>query len=78
MNRPKRMLVENVAWAAEQSDADPDCFDNLLKGQSPKVLWLGCSDSRVARRVRHELESWRPVRSSQHRQSVSHPTTTTP
>lgn len=47
MNRPKRMLVENVAWAAEQSDADPDCFDNLLKGQSPKVLWLGCSDSRV-------------------------------
>lgn len=47
MNRPKRMLVENIAWATETADGDPEFFDRLSQGQSPKVLWIGCSDSRV-------------------------------
>jgi carbonic anhydrase len=41
------MLVENVAWARETSDSDPQFFSGLMQGQNPKVLWIGCSDSRV-------------------------------
>lgn len=41
------MLVENIAWAREIAHADPQFFPRLAQGQSPKVLWIGCSDSRV-------------------------------
>jgi carbonic anhydrase len=47
MNRPKRMLLENIAWARETAHADAQFFPRLAQGQSPKVLWIGCSDSRV-------------------------------
>jgi carbonic anhydrase len=47
MNRPKRMLVANVAWAHETATRDPEFFNQLARGQKPHVLWIGCSDSRV-------------------------------
>ena len=47
MNKPKRMLLENIAWARETAHADAQFFPRLAQGQSPKVLWIGCSDSRV-------------------------------
>ncbi|WP_244831288.1 MULTISPECIES: carbonic anhydrase [unclassified Caballeronia] len=47
MNRPKRMLLENIAWARETAQADTQFFPRLAEGQNPKVLWIGCSDSRV-------------------------------
>lgn len=47
MKRLKRLLVENIAWAGEKVDSDPAFFEKLAQGQSPKVLWIGCSDSRV-------------------------------
>ncbi|WGS50997.1 carbonic anhydrase [Paraburkholderia sp. D15] len=47
MNRPKRLLVANVAWAHETAVRNPEFFRNLARGQNPYVLWIGCSDSRV-------------------------------
>jgi carbonic anhydrase len=47
MNLPKRMLVQNVAWSSEMTHLEPGFFDRLKQGQSPRVLWIGCSDSRV-------------------------------
>jgi len=47
MSRPKRMLVENVAWSRETVARDPNFFTRLAEGQRPRVLWIGCADSRV-------------------------------
>ncbi|CAD6547816.1 Carbonic anhydrase 2 [Paraburkholderia kirstenboschensis] len=47
MNRPKRLLVANVAWAHETAERNPEFFRDLVRGQNPHVLWIGCSDSRV-------------------------------
>lgn len=44
---PKHMLMENMAWANESTRIDPTFFHDLASGQSPKALWIGCSDSRV-------------------------------
>jgi carbonic anhydrase len=47
MKRFERLLLENKAWAAEQLNKDPEFFKRLADLQSPEVLWIGCSDSRV-------------------------------
>ncbi|SIT40954.1 Carbonic anhydrase 2 [Paraburkholderia ribeironis] len=47
MNRPKRLLVANLAWAHETVARNPGFFRDLTRGQNPHVLWIGCSDSRV-------------------------------
>lgn len=41
------LLDKNREWAASMSAADPQFFERLLHQQSPKYLWIGCSDSRV-------------------------------
>ncbi len=41
------LLAQNRAWAAAQVARDPDYFARLTGGQHPRVLWIGCSDSRV-------------------------------
>jgi len=37
----------NSQWVAEKLGKDPEYFKNLSKGQSPEILYIGCSDSRV-------------------------------
>ena len=47
MRSLNRLLESNKAWAARIRQQDPDFFVNLSQQQSPKYLWIGCSDSRV-------------------------------
>ena len=47
METYKELLKGNKRWVAEKLNQDPDFFERLAKGQSPEVLWIGCSDSRV-------------------------------
>ncbi|MCL1633740.1 carbonate dehydratase [Luteimonas sp. SX5] len=41
------LLRNNREWAERVVREDPGFFDRLSKQQTPKYLWIGCSDSRV-------------------------------
>jgi len=41
------LFEQNKAWADNVKKIDPDFFANLADQQSPELLWIGCSDSRV-------------------------------
>ncbi len=41
------LLRNNRAWAARITAQDPAFFRTLSRQQSPRYLWIGCSDSRV-------------------------------
>jgi carbonic anhydrase len=47
MKSYEKLLLENKAWAAEQTGKDPEFFTRLSHLQTPEFLWIGCSDSRV-------------------------------
>ncbi len=42
-----RVFSNNEKWIAEKLKVDPEFFEKLAKGQSPDILYIGCSDSRV-------------------------------
>ncbi len=45
---PLRHLFDrNVAWAQQKTRDDPAFFVRMAEQQAPKLLWIGCSDSRV-------------------------------
>jgi carbonic anhydrase len=46
-NNADILLLQNKAWSAQVRAKDPTFFELLSKSQSPKFLWIGCSDSRV-------------------------------
>ncbi len=41
------LFVNNREWADRMSKERPGFFQKLAQQQSPKYLWIGCSDSRV-------------------------------
>lgn len=43
----KQVFENNREWIDKQLQADGQYFENLAKGQSPEILYIGCSDSRV-------------------------------
>jgi carbonic anhydrase len=43
----EQLLINNREWAKEEALKDPEFFHRLAQVQSPKFLWIGCSDSRV-------------------------------
>jgi carbonic anhydrase len=42
-----QLFERNREWAAEMTRRDPSFFSALASQQSPRYLWIGCSDSRV-------------------------------
>lgn len=42
-----KIIENNKKWVEENLALDPDFFKKLSHTQSPPLLWIGCSDSRV-------------------------------
>lgn len=48
MTHPLQTLIDaNQRWADQTERERPGYFSHLAQQQSPKYLWIGCSDSRV-------------------------------
>ena len=41
------LFTHNREWAAQMERERPGFFTSLVKQQSPRYMWIGCSDSRV-------------------------------
>lgn len=41
------LFAHNRAWSAQMERERPGFFTSLVKQQTPKFMWIGCSDSRV-------------------------------
>ncbi len=44
----EKIFTHNDKWIAKKLSADKKYFNKLSKGQNPEILYIGCSDSRVA------------------------------
>lgn len=47
MSLDKELFKRNKEWADSIKQEDPGFFTRLSEQQSPEILWIGCSDSRV-------------------------------
>ncbi len=41
------LFDRNVTWAQSKTRSDPHFFRRMAEQQSPRYLWIGCSDSRI-------------------------------
>ena len=44
----QQIFENNKNWVASKLQSNPNYFAKLSEGQSPKILYIGCSDSRVS------------------------------
>lgn len=44
----KQIFINNEKWIQGKIETEPEYFKELSKGQSPEILYIGCSDSRVS------------------------------
>lgn len=44
----QQIFKNNRHWVEEKLGTDKEYFKTLAEGQSPKILYIGCSDSRVS------------------------------
>ncbi len=44
----KKIFENNKTWIEGKLSKDPEYFEKLSAGQKPKILYIGCSDSRVS------------------------------
>jgi len=47
MTKLIQLIEKNRAWSAQMRAQDAQFFERLSQLQTPKYLWIGCSDSRV-------------------------------
>lgn len=43
-----QIFRRNLAWVAQQTQADPDIFKARDKTPDPRILWIGCSDNPIS------------------------------
>jgi carbonic anhydrase len=43
----EKCFEANRAWSARMRERDPRFFERLVGAQTPELLWIGCSDSRL-------------------------------
>jgi len=59
-----KIFENNSAWVNKKLALDQNYFEDLSKGQSPEILYIGCSDSRV---TAEELMGAKPGEAFVHR-----------
>jgi len=55
-NSISNLFEHNRAWAAQMEAERPGFFTSLVQQQTPKYMWIGCSDSRVPANLLTGLE----------------------
>lgn len=59
-----KIFDNNRKWVDEKKASQADFFEHLMQGQSPEILYIGCSDSRV---TAEELTGTQPGQMFVHR-----------